>query len=98
MKRSRKILFGLSGLVAFLILLLLLMRYCAQERLDAYKRELLSSGEKLAISDLAPIPSAEGRKNAAALLRAANTLTMRNGSTCNFIRKRGTMRLAGSER
>jgi hypothetical protein len=67
-------------LLAWLIFVPLFMRHRAQARLEAYERELLASGEKLAISDLTPNPSAEGQKNAAALLRAGNSLT----STIDF--------------
>jgi hypothetical protein len=75
MKRSTKILLALSVLAALLVLVPLLMRYRAQSRLQAYKNELLASGEKLAISDLTPIFVTDGQKNAAALLQAASTLT-----------------------
>jgi hypothetical protein len=75
MKKSTKIRIVFSGLVVLLLLIPWSMRYRAKARLEAYKRDLLASGEKLAISELAPIPDAQGQRNAAALLQAANKLT-----------------------
>lgn len=80
MKKSTKLFFAFIGLVVLFVLVPLSLHYRAKARLEAYKRELLASGEKLVISDLAPIPNAQGQKNAAELLQAVNGLT----STSDF--------------
>jgi hypothetical protein len=75
MKKSTKYLILFAGVILLLLLTPLGMHYSAKARLEAYKKQLIASGEKLAPSDLAPTPDAPARERAARLLGAASNLT-----------------------
>src|ERR1700722_14085021 len=73
MSRKRKIWVVVSVAVALLVLIPLGLRWRAQWNLNAYRKKLIASGEKLTVEELAPkrTPNAT---NTAAFLKLASTL------------------------
>ncbi len=74
MSRKRKIWVVVSLVAALLVLIPLGLRWRAQWNLNAYRKKLIASGEKLTVEELAPkgIPSAT---NTALFLQLASTLS-----------------------